>query len=159
MLHAHRDFARVIHAGLQSVARIVHVGTFHAGRKSRSRFGSEGIAFVLVFAAFCFVFIGRLLSGALRGLALRRCCGSLRLSLQQTHIEIKKNGPSSRRNRTDIARFIVSPLPIFSPTFPCIILISARWPVSTSVAKPKISPSWPAPAVSNRSFTIVSAPL
>src|SRR5437588_132625 len=41
---------------------------------------------------------------------------------------------------------------------PCMILISARCPVSTSVAKLKSSASCPAPAVANKSFTMISAP-
>jgi hypothetical protein len=41
----------------------------------------------------------------------------------------------------------------------CITLISARWPLSTSVAKLNSSASCPAPAESNKSFTMLKAPL
>src|SRR5205085_10480981 len=47
----------------------------------------------------------------------------------------------------------------FSSSIPSMILISDRCPVSTSVAKLKSSASCPAPAVSNKFLTIVSAPL
>lgn len=47
---------------------------------------------------------------------------------------------------------------VHSPSIVCIILISARWPLSTSVAKLNSSASCPAPAVSNKSFTIIKAP-
>src|SRR5688572_9099950 len=46
-----------------------------------------------------------------------------------------------------------------SPNIVSIILISARWPLSTSVAKLNSSASWPEPAVLNSSSTIVRAPL
>src|ERR1700735_503967 len=47
----------------------------------------------------------------------------------------------------------------FLSNIDCIILISARCVLSASVAKLKMSASWPAPAVLNKSFTIVNAPL
>ena len=70
-----------------------------------------------------------------------------------------------RRARSEI-RFIACPFlemrfywKCFLSSISCMILISARCPVSTSVAKLNSSASCPAPAVSNKTLTMVSAPL
>src|SRR6202046_2850592 len=87
---------------------------------------------------------------ASRAVAPARACGS--------HRELKTTRPPPRG--TQHWKFDSSFLLYrFLSNIDCIILISARCVLSASVAKLKMSASWPAPAVLNKSLTIVNAPL
>ena len=88
---------------------------------------------------------------ASRAVVPARACGS-------SHRKLKTTRPPPRG--TQHWKFDSSFLLYrFLSNIDCIILISARWVLSASVAKLKMSASWPAPAVSNKSFTIINAPL
>src|SRR5438477_418678 len=93
----------------------------------------------------------------------RRCSGSRRLRglarARDFHAETQNHGSQSHTKRKTVhSVHHFSPDDFFS-NIDCIILISARCVLSASVAKLKRSASWPAPAVSNKSFTMINAPL
>src|SRR5262249_8242604 len=128
-------------------------------------FRRKRIPVLFVFLGLVFIFIFVFVRCSLRRPLPRALSGCRRLSLRLQSANAgrqKRNGHQQTKNKIprSIHRFssFISP-EAFLSSIPCIILISARCPVSTSVAKPNNSASCPAPAVSNKSFTIVSAPL
>src|SRR5205823_11872261 len=146
MLDAHRSFGGVVKARRKFGAGIAGVGTFHAEEECGSGLRSERVI----------VFLALLCLGLLRG---RRRRIRRRLRVQTAHAgKENKRGPggTQRDNGRSIHRFSSF---VFFSSMDSIIRISARCELSASVAKLNSSASCPAPAVSNKSFTMVSAPL
>src|SRR5580692_4877340 len=143
VLDAHRRFAGVVHSRRQLEAGIVYIRSGHSWRQRRSWLRSKRILFGLW-----------RLRGLLRG---RRSCGRLCPHPAPTGTQ-KDRGHRYTKSNTGHSVHRFSSEGFFSNIF-CIILISARCVLSASVAKLKRSASCPAPAVSNKSFTMVNAPL
>src|SRR5262249_32359724 len=156
VLEAHGSFASVIEAGREAGARVIGIGAGHTRGQRRSGLRSKRLFFL--FALFLLVGVG--LRGVRFGLVLlgRRRSRLLRPQPDSLHAEKQKRGSHRGTNQKageSVHRF--SSVDFFS-NMPCIILISARCVLSASVAKLNRSASWPAPAVSNKSFTMVNAP-
>src|SRR5208282_6764930 len=127
VLDAHRRFARVIQSRLQLGSRIVSIRPRHPRRQRWRRLRSKRIP------SFFLGFLRGRRCCRLLGLRLWRSCGRLRL--HPAHIEAKnKRGPEYTQGETGHSVHRFSSDDFFSNIF-CIILISARCPLSTSVAK------------------------
>ena len=157
VLQAHRRFARVIHTRLQGVARIVGVRSGHARRQRRRGYGRKRILHFLA------DLIGGRVCRRILGSAVRSGggCSLLGAEARTTeHRGQRQTGQVDSQILESLHRFSSEVfVPVSFCSMPCMILISARWVLSASVAKLKISASCPAPAVLNRSFTIINAPL
>ena len=138
MLHAHGHFAGIVESGLQRVAWIAGAGACHAGGERRS-----GLRRKRVFTL-----------GSLVGFGLGRCAGRGRL------LRVKPCSTQRQKGRTHGPgqQMTLGAIQCFSSSICCMMRISARCPVSTSVTKSKISASCPAPGWLNSSFTMTSAP-
>ena len=155
---AHGSFSRVIKSRCEAGTRIVRIRPRHPRRQ---RWGGLWSEHVLLFVLFVFA-LSVLLGGRSRGLlhlslggSRGRHCLGLRLVYSETR---NKCDPHHTQGKTgqSIHRFS-SRGSFFSMV--SMIRISARCVLSASVAKLNNSASCPAPAVSNRSFTMVNAPL
>src|ERR1700688_5030213 len=155
VLDAHRGFAGVVQSGRKLGARIVGVGPGHARRKRGSRLREKWIVVVVVVVL---VGVGGFLRAWRRRRRLRRWRGCGRLRRGAAHPETQKNRGHryTKGNRYSLHRFSSGD---FFSNMVSMILISALCELSASVAKLNRSASWPAPAVSNKSCTMVRAPL
>src|ERR1041384_2768420 len=141
MLQALRYFACVVPSRFEFEARIVGIRAGHSGRERGCGRGRERIFF-------CFLLIGVSLRWFLCLLSRRR----LGLRLNGETRPQKNESHERTEGHCSYSIHRLSPEVFFSNMF-CIIRISARCPLSTSVAKLNNSASCPAPAVSNRSLT------
>ena len=147
MFHAHGSFTGVVEAGCELVARIVDVG---AGHSSGQRRGGRRRKRVSVGIWRFFGFRGGLLRDWWG-------CGPLRADPAHTGKQ-DKSGHRCTKSKAGKSIHCFSSGDFFS-SMDRMILISALCVLSASVAKLKMSASWPAPAVLNKSFTMISAPL
>src|SRR5579859_3989876 len=160
VLDTHGGFSRVVESGSELGAGIIYVGPLHPRGQSWRGLRGKGIFF------FILVFLVRFLDGR-RFLRILRLIllgssgwsgGLRRLSMRSGNSETEKKHSSHRpqdKTGQSVHHFSFC---TFSNMF-SIMRISARCALSASVAKLNNSASCPAPAVSNRSFTMVNAPL
>ena len=161
MFDAHRSFAGVVKSRCKLGARIIRIRACHTRRQRWGRLWSE---WILIFIVCVFFFLGVfcvLLGGVRRLLRLflwrsreGRC-----LRLRSVYSETRNNR-NTRHTQSKTAQLVhrfSSRVSFFNMV--SMIRISARCVLSASVAKLNNSASWPAPAASNKSFTMVNAPL